>query len=820
LRSRLNVVFLVGIVWVTVIGLRLYQLQVVSHLRYVHKAHQQQQRVVRLDPPRGTIYDAAGRELAVSVEVDSAYAVPAEIGDRSAVSRAIAAACPEVDAAHLEELLGADREFIWVARKLDPPTAAALRRLHLPGIHFVPESKRYYPMRDLASQVLGYVGTDNHGLAGLEQLYDTVITGRPGLRTVLRDARRGTVVSPDLFFTEPQPGGDLYLTLDAAVQHMVERELRRVVEERRARRGSAVFLDPRSGAVLAMASFPTFDPNDFEHYPAAGWRNRTIMDAYEPGSTFKIVTAAAALESGLVHADDPFDCGMGSIVLYGITIRDHKRYGILPFADVIAKSSNVGVIRAALIIGGERLYRSIVGFGFGRQTGIDLPGENGGILHPIEHWGPLTKAYVAFGQGISVTPLQLAVAVGAVANGGAVLQPYVVDTVRRGGVVERRHAQPKLMGRPITAATAEAVKVLLERVVTDGTGKSAAVAGYRVAGKTGTAQIPVAGGYARHDYLPSFVGFAPADHPSLVGIVAVDAPQGMEYYGAQVAAPVFGTLVREVLLYKGVRPERTPLAVWPGQVMMAGLAHAAPAVAVPAVAAAGADDDAEGEDVPELWRNAPPPPATAPATASRRATAAPAAASRRVANTAAPAPRRAAAAAAIARLPTVAPAIVVRRAAGAPAGRSAAPAAAAEAAPLPAPPAGRAAGPRSCRARRGARSRRRHPCGFLSWPPASAGRRCTAPAIRRWAASPTIRGGWRRATSTWRSPASASTAGTLPPRRSPPVRWRWPGRHRASRQGPRRSARPGSRSRRRGRRWRRWRRGCTASPTARCCWRG
>jgi membrane peptidoglycan carboxypeptidase len=337
-----------------------------------------------------------------------------------------------------------------------------------------------------------------------------------------------------------------------------------------------------------MASYPAFDPNEFERYAASSWRNRTIMDAYEPGSTFKIVTAAAALESGLVHADDPFDCGMGSIVLYGITIRDHKRYGILSFADVIAKSSNVGVIRAAMIIGSERLHRTIVAFGFGRATGIDLPGENAGILHPLERWGPLTKAYVAFGQGVAVTPLQLATAVAAVANGGSLLQPYVVDAVRRGEVVERRHPRPLVASRPISAATAEEVKRLLERVVTDGTGKTAAVAGYRVAGKTGTAQIPVAGGYARHAYLPSFVGFAPADRPSLVGIVAVEAPQGMEYYGTQVAAPVFGTLVREVMLYLGVRPQRQAPSVWPGEVVTAGLRDGGTAAPPPAAPAVGA----------------------------------------------------------------------------------------------------------------------------------------------------------------------------------------------------------------------------------------
>ncbi|HVT61319.1 MAG TPA: penicillin-binding transpeptidase domain-containing protein [Thermoanaerobaculia bacterium] len=659
MRSRLSVVFLAGALWVGLIALRLYELQVVRHVGYMHKARQQQQRVITLDPPRGTIYDAAGRELAVSVQVESVYAVPSEIADRAATARAIANAVGGLDPGRLERLLAEDREYLCVAHKLDPPATAALRRLRLAGIHFVPESKRYYPMRGLGAQVLGFVGFDNHGLAGLEQIFDDVITGKPGVRTVLRDARRGTAVSPDLLFAEPEPGQDLVLTLDAAVQHIVERELARVVEERGARTGSAVFLDPESGAILAMASYPSFDPNEFGRYPPSAWRNRTITDAYEPGSTFKVITAAAALESGLVRSDDLFDCGMGGITLSGILIRDHKRYGLMTFADVIAKSSNVGVIRAALQIGSARLYGTIVGFGFGRPSGIDLPGESPGILHPLERWGPLTKAYVSFGQGVSVTPLQLAVAVAAVANGGKLLRPYVLAGVRKGDTLVPRHLSPVVVERPISAATAAEVRRLLERVVTSGTGKGAAVAGYRVAGKTGTAQIPVAGGYARHAYLPSFVGFAPADRPVLVGVVAVDEPQGAAYYGAQVAAPVFGRLVREVLLYRGVRPERQPLVEWPGEVVTASLPHAPAAssgsaaggVRAAAVAARGeaamalnrasisnsadsangangADDESAGEDLPELWRGqgvasaaipAPPAAATGPSRPVRRA---------------------------------------------------------------------------------------------------------------------------------------------------------------------------------------------------------
>ncbi len=567
---RLRVVATVGAVWILAISCRLYDLQVARHEHYRTKAARQQQRVIKLDPPRGTIYDARGRELAVSVQVDSAYAVPPEIGDPVATAAKIAGLVDGLSAKKLAKILAADREFVWVARKLDPPVAEALRALDLDGIHFVQESKRYYPMRELAAQVLGYVGTDNHGLAGLELLYDRKVAGKPGLRTVLRDAKQGTVMAPGLSFAEAEPGQDLHLTLDAAIQHIVERELEKAVHEHGASRGIAVFLDPRTGGVLAMASYPGFDPNEFGRYNPALWRNRAIMDVYEPGSTFKIVTAAAALGSGLIHADDVFDCEMGGITVYGKRIRDHKPFGRLTFAEVLAKSSNVGVIKAALILGDQRLYTTIRGFGFGRPTGIDLPGEGSGILHPMERWGMRGKAYISFGQGVSVTPLQLATAVTAVANGGTLLKPHVVAGVGRGDMVQASFATPAV-GHPLDAATARELTRLLEGVVLNGTGRGAGVDGYRVAGKTGTAQIPVAGGYSHNGYLPSFVGFAPADRPEIVGLVAVAEPKGFEYHGGQVAAPVFGAIARQVMLYQGIRPERQRPGAWPGQTLLASV---------------------------------------------------------------------------------------------------------------------------------------------------------------------------------------------------------------------------------------------------------
>jgi cell division protein FtsI (penicillin-binding protein 3) len=560
-RSRLFWLAGVGGLWVLVIGVRLYHLQVVRYEHYSAKAERQQQRVVTLDAPRGTIYDAAGRELAVSIQVDSAYAVPSEMEDPRAAAAALARAIPGLDAKKLLGQLRRDREFVWVARKLDPPVAAAVRELALPGVSFLQEAKRYYPMRELAAQVLGYVGTDNQGLAGLELQYDRTVAGKAGVRTVLRDARRGTVVSPDLSFAEAEPGRDLHLTLDAAIQHIVERELARSVEERGAKQGSAVFLDPATGAVLAMASYPSFDPNEFARSAPSRWRNRPIMDAFEPGSTFKMFTAAAGFEHGVIRAEDELDCEMGGITLLGIRIRDHKPFGRLTFAQVVEKSSNVGVIKVAWRLGDERLYRTIHAFGFGRPTGIDLPGESPGILHPVERWRPLAKAYVSFGQGVSVTAIQLAAAAGAVANGGRLLRPQVVAAVGPGPLGR----DPIEAGRPIAPSTAAALVPLLEGVVLAGTGKAASVPGYRVAGKTGTAQIPVAGGYSRSGHLPGFVGFAPADRPVLVGAVVIAEPRGWEYHGGQVAAPVFGEIARQVLLYRGVRPERLPLASWPGE---------------------------------------------------------------------------------------------------------------------------------------------------------------------------------------------------------------------------------------------------------------
>lgn len=553
MSPRLAFVVLTAGLWMAGLGVRLVYLQGVRHEHYVDLAGRQQQQVVDLTSPRGTIYDARGRVLAVSVPVDSAWIDPGEIEDPEALALALVDTLPgRIDAAELTEKIrtarAAGKRFLWLERKLDAPESAALRALETHGVQFVEETKRYYPMRSLAGAVLGFVGTDDHGLAGLEQLYDEDISGRPAERIVLRDARRGTAATPDLPFREVQPGRDLHLSLDAAVQHVVEEELARAVDKHGARGGSIVVVDPRDGRVLAMASSPGFDPNRFGRYGNAARRNRVVQDAYEPGSTFKMVTAAAALSHNVLDPTDTLDCQYGSIVIGRTRIHDHKPFGLLTFREVIAKSSNVGAILAGLEVGREGLYEQTRAFGFGRATGIDLPGEHDGLLHPVESWRPVHTANVAFGQGISVTPIQLVTAFAAVADGGTLRRPRLA--LDRDGEIRER---------PLTPALARELERMLEAVVDEGTAKAAAVPGYTVAGKTGTAQKadPRGGGYMPGRYVATFTGFVPARDPVLAMSVMIDEPRPPFYHGGQAAAPVFGSVARRVLLYLGT-PREAP----------------------------------------------------------------------------------------------------------------------------------------------------------------------------------------------------------------------------------------------------------------------
>lgn len=563
--SRLRLVFVVGLAvsWFVAAGVRLYHVQVVRHEHYRERAVKQQNRVVTLTPPRGTIYDRRGRELAVSVEVSSVAADPTLVDDPAATAKALSGVLP-IDAGRLAAELDSDRSFVWVRRKVDPPLADAVSDLDLDGVFLVPENKRYYPLRSLAAQLLGYVGTDNKGLAGLEYVLDRVVASEPGKRIVVRDARFGTVLYPHFEVAAARPGQNVYLTIDAAIQHIVETELERAMASSNAARGMVVVMDPDSGAVLAMASHPTFDPNRFAAYPEDTWRNLPVMSAYEPGSTFKMITLAAALEGGALDELDVFDCGRGGIRFGKTLIKDHKSFGELTVRDIIAKSSNVGAIKIGQAAGRRRFYDTIRAFGFGSLTRIDLPSENPGILRPIDRWSELSPAYQAFGQGVSVTAIQLTNAFAAIANGGWLLRPYVVGRVGRPGAPGFKETPREVLGLPISPSSVRQIREILESVVAEGgTATAAALADYPVAGKTGTAQkAGRSGGYSATRHVASFVGFAPSRDPAMVVTVILDEPRP-RYHGGEVAAPVFRAIAEQTLLYLGVRPIRERPDLWP-----------------------------------------------------------------------------------------------------------------------------------------------------------------------------------------------------------------------------------------------------------------
>ncbi|MCZ6725826.1 MAG: penicillin-binding protein 2 [Acidobacteria bacterium] len=561
MRSRLYVVLALAVLWFAALGARLYLLQVVKHDHYVERAHGQQRYVLVSTPPRGTIFDSRGRELAISVEAASAFANPREIADAVAAARSIA------------EVLGCDREklaerlsredtrFVWVGRQLGPERAARLRALGFDWLQFTSESKRAYPQGRLAASVVGFVGIDPKGLAGVELSYDAVVAGAEVHRPILRDARPGRSLYDDFARPEAEPGADIYLTIDSSMQHVAQRELAAAVERHGAKGGSLVMLDPSSGAVLAMVSYPGFDPNEYGRSRVEHRSNIPLQHIFEPGSTFKLITAAAALEAGVVDPFDRFDCGNGGIEFRGRYIRDHARFGELRFSEIIAYSSNVGAIQVGVQVGEKRLYDMIRAFGFGAKTGIDLSGEGKGLLHPLEMWHKRAIAYISFGQGISVTPLQLVNAFAAIANGGTLYQPYVVAAVGRDGEIVPAVDRPREIGRPISATTARTLERMLEMVVEAerGTGKHAAIPGYRVAGKTGTAEKPEGGRYAEGKYVASFVGFAPARDPAVVCLVIIDEPSGARYHGGDAPAAVFSAVVRHALLRLGVARGEPPM---------------------------------------------------------------------------------------------------------------------------------------------------------------------------------------------------------------------------------------------------------------------
>ncbi len=556
-RFRFRLVVVVGMLLVGygAVAAKLAYIQLLKGPSLEAMASRQRQRVVTLKPERGNLLDRRGRALAVSLEAASVYAHPEDVVDVRRTARALAPVL-KLRPADVRRRLAKDRSFVWLRRQVDPPTAAHVRRLRLPGVHLLRESKRFYPRRQLSGHLLGFVGLDNQGLEGVELAYDKYLNGERGWVLVEKDAKGRELTLSQTVVKPPSAGFDVRLTLDEVIQYVVEKELSAQVAATRARGGLAIVVEPSSGAILAMAAVPSFNPNSFSRFRPEHWRNRAITDAYEPGSTFKLLLAAAALDSGVVKENDLVYGERGAITVNGLTIRDHKDFGWLSFSDVIARSSNVGAIKVAQQVGAERLYSYARSFGIGRKTGIGLPGEQPGLLRPPKKWSGVSIASLAIGQEVATTPLQMLMAYAAVANGGTLMRPYVVDAFLKDGRVRWR-AQPQVVRRVVDPSTARRLTKLFVRVVNRGTGRAAAVEGYTVAGKTGTAQKfdRKAGRYAPDRFVASFIGFAPAKSPAFAMLVLVDEPRGTAY-GGTVAAPVLSRAARQILHYLDIPTTR------------------------------------------------------------------------------------------------------------------------------------------------------------------------------------------------------------------------------------------------------------------------
>lgn len=557
-RSDKRVIQLFAILtaWALVVLAKLVYVQLIRHDEYTARAVRQQERTLALAPVRGSILDVRGRVLAESVSAQSIYADPQAVPDKRGTAKALAGIRGiDMTAKEIEEKLRSDAAFVWIARQLPMEVAAEVKARNLPGIYFLEDHRRSYPRGTIAANVIGYAGLDGEGLAGIEHSLDSYVRGRAGRVTLLRDARRGVYLVGGEGANRPIDGNHVVLTIDAVVQFIAERALSRAVSRYGAAGGSAIVMDPNDGAILAMASAPTFDPNHFRDFPSNSWRNPNVQEIYEPGSTFKIVTAAAALEEGIVTPSQIIDCGDGSIQIGSNEIHEHggHKYGRMSFEEVLVHSSNVGTVRVGLALGEQRLYRYARRFGFGERTSVQLPGETAGLVRRTEKWTPLSNASISIGQEIGVTTLQLVRAVATLANGGMRVEPRIVERIEDpAGNIIYRPPQPKAV-RVVSERTAAVLNEILKAVVARGTGENAALAEHVVAGKTGTAQKAVHGGYASDKFVASFAGWVPADRPRLVILVVVDEPK-LAQYGGTIAAPAFREIAEGTLRYMGVEP--------------------------------------------------------------------------------------------------------------------------------------------------------------------------------------------------------------------------------------------------------------------------
>src|ERR1700686_2408821 len=555
--NRLLLVAGVAVLWITAVFGRLAYLQLVRHSEYMARAQRQQQRTFEITPKRGVIYDRNMRALAMSVPVKSAFAVPAEIVDESLAAHLLSGVV-HIPQDVLQARLESSRSFAWISRKLPPEKVEAIEGLNLKGIYFQEENQRFYPKRDLAAHVLGFVDPDEKGLGGIESGLDSQIRGKSSKIVVMADARQRWFDGSE---AQRERGANVVLTLDEKIQYIAQRELLAAIEKTHALAGSVIVMNPNTGEILAMANWPRFNPNAASEAAAESRMNRAVRALYEPGSTFKLITLAAAFDQDITRPNEVFDCENGAIYIAGHRIRDHKPFGLLSVADILAQSSDVGAIKIAVRLGAPKFYDYIRAFGFGAPTGVDLPGESRGLLHRLENWSAISIGSVSMGQEIGVTPIQLITAVSAIPTGGLLIKPHVVQQIKRGERVlatpiSLSGADPKRVIRPETAAT---LRRLMEGVLLNGTGTLARLDGGTAAGKTDTAQKidPATGRYSPPQLIASFTGFAPISNPAVTILISLDSAVGL-HEGGQVAAPVFKRIAERVLSYLDV-PRDVPL---------------------------------------------------------------------------------------------------------------------------------------------------------------------------------------------------------------------------------------------------------------------
>jgi cell division protein FtsI (penicillin-binding protein 3) len=547
-RLRWLIVCGLAVVWMAAVLGRLSYLQLFCYSEYFAKAQHQQQRIFEISPKRGAIYDRKGRELAISLPMDSVFADPLEISDAEMVARLLSRVL-NIPPDELETKIREAHTPVRLAKKLSPETVQRIDDMNLKGVFFQKENRRAYPGRELSAHLLGYVDVDEKGLGGIEYSLDKEIRGRPGKVVVMADGRRHWY---DRREAAADPGASVTLTIDATIQYIAEKELAQAVARTHAKAGVVVVQDPNTGELLAVASWPTFDPNDAGSYPDDVRMDRAVTMAYEPGSVFKVITLTGAIENGVVTPNDLIDCQMGSILLAGRVIHDHKRYGILSVRQILEDSSDVGAIKVALRLGAPRFYDTIRQFGIGQMTGISLPGENRGLLRPLENWSGNSIGSIAMGQEVSATPIQIISAISAIANGGTLYPPRIVREIDGGAeLLPQPRAEPRRATDPRTAAT---LRGMMEDVILEGTGKHyAGLDGYTAGGKTGTAQKidPATGRYSRSNYMASFAGFAPVNDPVVTILTVLDSPVG-GHEGNETAGPVFKRVAEQVLAYLDV----------------------------------------------------------------------------------------------------------------------------------------------------------------------------------------------------------------------------------------------------------------------------